>query len=628
MPSISLAVSLRGQLLSGTRSVAPTPFSPIDLFASNEPGVWYDPSDITTLFQDVAGTIPVTSPGEVVGLMLDKSKGLVLGTELVVNGTFASGTTTGWTPSFVTLSVVDFRLRIVPLDNDTRFTWQSFATVAGRTYNLSFAYDSGTMSQIFYSVGTSSGASNNIAYTQKTGVATISLFFVATGTTTFINFGAWTGNSGKEAFFDNISVKELAGNHATQATAASRPTYGVVPTGGRRNLLTWSEDFRTTAQAGSTRPWTTTAASVTANAAVAPDSTTTADQLTLSNSNSAYSLNFTSIPAASSSTYTLSVYIKVDTLSEVSLFLAGANSLRANFNIATQTVSGVGASISATSITAAGDGWYRCSLTGVYAYPGSNGPGIGQIGVANGNILIWGAQLELGSTATAYQKVTTQYDVTEAGVTSCPYLFFDGTSDAMVSSTITPGIDKAQVFAGLRKLSDAASGILLEQSANFNTNAGTLALSAPDSTLIRYAATSRGSATAASNQRADITTTGASPDTAVLTATYDIASDLVNLRRNGALAATATGDQGTGNFLAYPLYLGARGGTSLFFNGNLFSLITRFGANLDTTTINSTEYWVGNKTGINIANNISTTIFARDDTAVLDRANSIIERRA
>lgn len=43
------------------------------LFAASEPGVWYDPSDITTLFQDSAGTTPVTAAGQPVGRMLDKS---------------------------------------------------------------------------------------------------------------------------------------------------------------------------------------------------------------------------------------------------------------------------------------------------------------------------------------------------------------------------------------------------------------------------------------------------------------------------------------------------------------------------------------------------------------------------
>lgn len=44
------------------------------MFASGEQGVWYDPSDLSTMFQDAAGTIPVTAVGQPVGLMLDKSK--------------------------------------------------------------------------------------------------------------------------------------------------------------------------------------------------------------------------------------------------------------------------------------------------------------------------------------------------------------------------------------------------------------------------------------------------------------------------------------------------------------------------------------------------------------------------
>ena len=48
-------------------------WSPAQLFVNGEQGAWYDPSDLSTLFQDVAGTIPVTADGQPVGLMLDKS---------------------------------------------------------------------------------------------------------------------------------------------------------------------------------------------------------------------------------------------------------------------------------------------------------------------------------------------------------------------------------------------------------------------------------------------------------------------------------------------------------------------------------------------------------------------------
>lgn len=43
------------------------------LFAGGKQGAWFDPSDKSTLFQDVAGTVPVTKDGDPVALMRDKS---------------------------------------------------------------------------------------------------------------------------------------------------------------------------------------------------------------------------------------------------------------------------------------------------------------------------------------------------------------------------------------------------------------------------------------------------------------------------------------------------------------------------------------------------------------------------
>ena len=48
-------------------------FDPLELFTGGKQGAWYDPSDKSTLFQDAAGTVPVTADGDPVGLMLDKS---------------------------------------------------------------------------------------------------------------------------------------------------------------------------------------------------------------------------------------------------------------------------------------------------------------------------------------------------------------------------------------------------------------------------------------------------------------------------------------------------------------------------------------------------------------------------
>lgn len=44
------------------------------LFSNGEQGFFYNPNDLSTMYQDAAGTVPVTDVGQPVGLMLDKSK--------------------------------------------------------------------------------------------------------------------------------------------------------------------------------------------------------------------------------------------------------------------------------------------------------------------------------------------------------------------------------------------------------------------------------------------------------------------------------------------------------------------------------------------------------------------------
>jgi hypothetical protein len=204
-------------------------------------------------------------------------------------------------------------------------------------------------------------------------------------------------------------------------------------------------------------------------------------------------------------------------------------------------------------------------------------------------------QFETGSTATNYQRVTTQYDVTEAGVQSLSYLFFDGGSDFMSTSTITPGTDKAQVFAGVRKLSDAVQGMLVELSASVSLNNGTFFIVAPYTVAgPNYRFGSKGTLFTT----AETPEYYAAPTSNVLTAIGDISGDSAILRIDGAQEDQSTADQGSGNFLAYPLYIGRRNATTnLYFSGHLYSLITRFGPNLDATTIASTEAYVAGKTG-------------------------------
>lgn len=59
----------------GHGPVAPVLYdwSPAALFSASEHGAYYDPSDLSTLFQDAAGTTPVAADGDPVGLIQDKS---------------------------------------------------------------------------------------------------------------------------------------------------------------------------------------------------------------------------------------------------------------------------------------------------------------------------------------------------------------------------------------------------------------------------------------------------------------------------------------------------------------------------------------------------------------------------
>ena len=67
------------------------------------------------------------------------------------------------------------------------------------------------------------------------------------------------------------------------------------------------------------------------------------------------------------------------------------------------------------------------------------------------------------------------------------------------------------------------------------------------------------------------------------------------MRLNGSQVASSTGDQGTGNYDNYVTYIGARGGSSAYFNGNLYQLSVR-GKLTDGALLDRTEQYVASKT--------------------------------
>jgi len=205
-------------------------FSPASLFAGGIAGAWYGPSDLSTLFQDSAGTTPVTTAGQPVGLMLDKSK--VLGPELVTNGTFESNLA-GWSVvAPCTMARVGSTLE--SSRNGGGFNNQAateIAMVAGKTYI--FSADLTTLSDsngalVLFGAGRTPERSPVAAWRIPTPGKITAVYTATVTETAFLVAGISGSNSGT-AGFDNISVRELPGNHASQPTAAARPTYQVTP---------------------------------------------------------------------------------------------------------------------------------------------------------------------------------------------------------------------------------------------------------------------------------------------------------------------------------------------------------------------------------------------------------------
>ena len=210
------------------------------LFNEGQQGVWFDNQDLSTMFADSAGTTPVQMPGQgaavTVGLQLDKSKGLVLGPELVTNGDFSSGTT-GWIAfgSGTTLSTVGQKLRISSVDSTGSQGARQVLSglVAGVFYRVSVSMrivNTPVVNQtvsLRWANGSVNTGFTTIVVSSSSSEVTLTGVFAATSSTATIallNGGLSAPGGGPfETEFDNISVRELPGNHAYQSTSTSRP---------------------------------------------------------------------------------------------------------------------------------------------------------------------------------------------------------------------------------------------------------------------------------------------------------------------------------------------------------------------------------------------------------------------
>jgi hypothetical protein len=571
-----------------------SPFSPASFFANGEQGWWYDPSNFATLFQDSAGTTPVTAVEQPVGLQLDLSQGLALGPELITNGDFSNGTT-GWTTGGTTTFTVSGGVATVQNNGADALIGQAkTGLVVGQSYLIT-----ATISNVIgganpdLRIGTSIG-NFNFALT-NTGTGNFRYVFVATTTSAAFSFSTGSAAASGPAFsIDNISVKALPGNHRFQTTSANRPVVSA-----RVNLLTKTEQFN---DGG----WTKSNVTVVANATTAPDGTTTADKIYPSSTGiNRFVFQATTL---TSGIYTWSIRAKAAEKNIAYIDFTGAGTTQAFFNLSTGTIGSVAAGYTAT-ITNLGDGWYECAGTnntaaaynfgGVYGVADLNGL---TTVTANGTdgIFIWGGDIRSATQGVglpAYQRVNTSTDYDSTGFPV--YIKPNGSNQFMQTNSINfTATDKMTVWQGVRKLSDAATGRVAEISVNAAVNAGAFAITAPEGAASNYGFFLRGD----TGYPGYSATTFAAPVTNVLSVAYDISgaaiADEIKPRINGAtptLGISAAGPAGGGNFGNYPAYFYMRAGSSLPFNGNDYGSIAR-GAASTAAQITAGETYINSKT--------------------------------
>ena len=532
------------------------------------------------LFQDQAGSIPVTAVEQPVRLMLDKSRGLALGSEICTDSGFDNpsawsfgGSTPGWSVSNGVASVTQTAAGNRWLINGNYLT-------IGKTYKITV---DATVTAGSFAPDISASAAGDATTSGKKQ-------WIVTATTTTLQFIARPSFIGS---IDNVSFKEIAGNHAYATADANRPTLSA-----RYNLLTKTEQFDDAA-------WVKVSnnATVNPNIVSAPNGTLTADALLDTATNNIHYAVQTPSTSISNSTVVVSVYAKAATLNYVTVGVSdlsvGTTYAVAVFNLSNGTVSttgasGTGYSVPSANIVGVGSGWYRCIVTCIIGTATSflrGAIGVNKTGIitssaggmesylGNGSgVYIWGADLRVSDFTKdlpAYQRVNTSTDYDTNGFPL--YLAANGSSTAMQTNSIVfSSTDKMTVVAGVRKLIDSSDQVLYEFSATTASNTGTF--SARPSydgnvgTGAYWTMISKGSSASTSTTAASYI----SPISEVLSSQTSISTDQNTLRLNSLQLVSPSTDQGTGNYGNYPLYLFARNnGASNWFNGHFYGLVIR-----------------------------------------------------
>jgi hypothetical protein len=607
------------------------------LFGLGEQGIWYDLNDDSTIFQDSAGTT-LASLGDPVGLTLDKSRWDGRG---VVNRLIHTNDVTqaAWSSSsHITRPSANVIVETVVAD--AHALAQTAPFTIGLTYTQSVSLQKGTLATApdvmqltfgsaafgtsqFATVNVVTGAVINVAggaictalgadpdyagawrfsYTATaTATATTSALGVVfcqnnpTNTRVPSYAGSTTADcrvykcqaeigSSATAYQANGASVGGPGNHAIQSTSGSRPIRGRMPKRGRVNLYVNSESLAGYSNSGLVT--SSTLSGFTSALQFGYDGAT-------------LSLSYGNATPVSSTSYTLSAFVQMDDNGAPSFLSATASSSLNDFSL---VLGNVAINPTTYTVSLVSGSLYRVSVSVTTATVTNTNTGVLKFATNSSRTFkVTGRQLELGSTATAYQHVIDSlgFNITESGQPSCGYLSFNGSNQWMQTAAAVnfSATDEMSVFVGGRVSAEVAtqSQHMIEHTANAGATNGAFEFSPmPSNGTIKLGDNryrSRGTDIAVA------TNTGltASPRFFVCTGLSDISADTCLLRQNGVQVATSATDQGTGNYANAVTYFGARAGSSLFFNGLMFSTIIR-GSLTSGALLTRTEQYVARQT--------------------------------
>lgn len=533
------------------------------------PKAWYDPSDLSTQFQDSAGTAPVTAVGQPVGLTLDKGLGLVRGPELTTNGSFDAGES-GWSVRGADAThIVTFSGGALRFQSDTTTpqltVWQTIGAQPGRIYEVTVvcsAWVSGSV-KIFESA---------LGQLVVSGVGT----FRARMQTPGVSF-AITRNSGDvDLTLDSVSLREIPGNHRIQPTPTSRKTLQA-----RTNLFTATEFPNGLSDTFSNGGGVT-----------ADTMTGYAGALRFPAGTNAWAYKGQTL--AIGDVVNISVIVQMD---DGMTPVFGSTTTTSPLNTFVLIVGGVVPTITNTTVTPLGGAFYRVSQTHTF----TTAPSAATAGVVKylqndaRTFKVTAFQLTRESALSTYQRVTSNTDYADIGAPR--YWQYDGVDDGdyTAASVDFSASDEVTVTSGLVYQSEASGQVVVEFSASYSANAGTFTLWAPPGA-------GAGVAFFASKGTVNANTTRplAVGQAAVVTGQGKVSADYSALRIGGVQHPSSTTDQGTGNYGNYALYFGNRNNTSTgAWHGREYGTLI-IGKKLEGADLAAVERWAAGKAGVKL----------------------------